>query len=360
MCSEGLFFVSPPHPATCITVFRKLFYIAGNLLAAVTAAGLLARFVPPDVWWPPAVIALLLPGLLFLTMLFTGWMLYRRRWSAAAFPGLVLLAALPLLGRLFAFSLAPLPAADGATATVLTANVRGFKDGAWQPVGEERSVAFLRDAAPDVLLLQEARAGVLIDPIRQASGLGKRHQPRRKTVATYADNPTFIADVFPKRHFNGFLVTDVETDIGTLRVINVHLQSNMISGMAGQIGQDDNLGQELDRAESMLRSYGSAAATRTQQAEDIRKYITESPYPVIVGGDFNDVPSSYTYQRLLTDRLRDAWPAGGTGLGTTFTGPLPFLRIDFLLIDKSLTIHEVERVETGFSDHRGLRVVISK
>lgn len=341
-------------------MFRKLFYIAGNLLAAVTAAGLLARFVPPDVWWPPAVIALLLPGLLFLTILFTGWMLYRKRWSVAVFPALVLLAALPLVGRLFAVSLGSDPAGDSPTITLLTTNVRGFKDDAWQPVGADYSTRFIAKVKPDVLLLQEASAGAFVDPIRQASGLDKRHQPGKKTVATYADAPTFIDDVFPKRKFNGFLVTDVETDIGTLRVINVHLQSNMISEMAGKIGQDDNLGQEIDRAESMLRRYGSAAATRTKQAEAIREYVKDSPHPVIVGGDFNDVPSSYTYQRLLTDRLRDAWPAGGTGLGTTFTGPLPFLRIDFLLIDKSLTIHEVERVETGFSDHRGVRVVVGK
>lgn len=341
-------------------MFRKLFYFAGNLLAAVTAAGLLARFVPPDVWWPPAVIALLLPGLLLLTFLFVALMLYRKRWRVATFPALVLLGALPLAGRLFAVSMGSAPATDGPTVTLLTTNVRGFKNDAWQRIKMDRVTAFLQETAPDVLLLQEAQAGAFVDPIRRASGLNKRHQPGKKTIATYADNPTFIADVFPRRQFNGFLVTDVETDLGTLRIINVHLQSNQISGMAGKIGQDDDIGEELDRAESMLRRYGSAAAARAKQAEAIRKYIKESPHPVIVGGDFNDVPSSYTYQRILTDRLRDAWPARGNGIGTTFTGPLPFLRIDFLLIDKSLTIHEVERVETGFSDHRGVRVVVGE
>lgn len=345
-------------------MFKKLIFLLGNLLAAVSAAGLLARFIPPDVWWPPAVIALLLPGLLFGTLLFALWTAYHKAWSVLVLPAIVLIATVPLLGRLFAFSPGSGLAASGAsaTATVLTANVRGFKNSAWQDIAPALRTNFLTGLDPDVLLLQEARTAYSIDAIRAVSGLDKRHQPGSKTIATYADSPTFVADVFTRKGagFNGFLVTDVETAIGTLRIINVHLQSNRISGMADDIGKDKDLGQEIGRAESMFRRYGSAAATRAYQATQIRKYIEESPHPVIVGGDFNDVPSSYTYQRILTDRLRDAWPARGNGIGTTFTGPLPFLRIDFLLVDRSLTIHEVERVETGFSDHRGLKVVVGK
>lgn len=343
-------------------MFKKLIFLLGNLLAAVTAAGLLARFIPPDVWWPPAVIALLLPGLLFGTLLFTLWAAYRREWSPLVFPAIILLAAVPLVGRLFAFSPGSAPPANAKSVTLLTANVRGFKNSAWQEIAPALRTGFLTGIQPDVLLLQEARAGAFINAIRTTSQLDKRHQPGRKTIATYADDPNFVADVFTRKGkgFNGFLVTDVETAIGTLRIINVHLQSNRISDIAEDIGKDKDLGQEIGRAESMFRRYGSAAATRAYQAAQIRKYVDESPHPVIVGGDFNDVPSSYTYQRILTDRLRDAWPARGNGIGTTFTGPLPFLRIDFLLVDKSLTVHEVERVETGFSDHRGLKVVVGK
>lgn len=343
-------------------MFKKPIFLLGNLLAAVTAAGLLARFVPPDAWWPPAVIALLLPGLLFGTLLFAGWVAYRKKWSVLVFPALVLLAAIPVAGRLFALSLSALPEADSPTVSIVTANVRGFKNSAWQEISPALRTDFLRALHPDVLLLQEAYDPAQVDGVRSASGLDKRHQPKRKSIATYADRPTFIADVFTRKGtgYNGFVVTDVETDIGTLRVINVHLQSNRISGMADDLGKDDDLGEKLGRAESMFRRYGSAAATRADQAERIRQYIRESPHPVVVGGDFNDVPSSYTYQRLRTDRLRDAWHVGGTGIGTTFTGPLPFLRIDFLLVDKSLTVHAVERVETGYSDHLGLRVVVSK
>ncbi len=341
-------------------MFKRFLFLLGNLLAAVTGAGLLARYIPPDLWWPPAVIALLLPGLIFGTLLFTGWAIYRKFWSAATFPGLVILCSLPLLGRLFAITVSTPPPAPAAQVTILTTNVRGFKNEAWQDVSPPQKTQFLASSSPDIMLLQETSGGKMSDALKSASQLGKRHQPNKKTIATYADELTFISDKFAKPgNFNGFLVTDVETDIGTLRIINAHLQSNRISGMAADIGKDKDLSEGIDRAESMFRSYGAAAAVRAEQAEDIRKIIQDSPHPVIVGGDFNDVPSSHTYQRILTDRLKDAWAVAGNGMGTTFTGPLPFLRIDFLLVDRSLTVHKVERVETGYSDHRGLRAVVS-
>lgn len=341
-------------------MLKRFIFLLGNLLAAITGAGLLARYIPPDVWWPPAVIALLLPGLLLGTLLFTGWAVYRKYWSAATLPGLIVLCSLPLLGRLFALTFSSPPPAPEERITLLTTNVRGFKNEAWHDIEPHLRTTFIQASAPDVMLLQETTGGKMADALKAVSKLGKRHQPNKKTISTYADELTFISDKFAKPgKFNGFLVTDVATALGTIRVINAHLQSNRISGMAADIGKDKDLSEGIDRAESMFRSYGAAAAIRAEQAEDIRKVIEESPHPVIVGGDFNDVPSSYTYQRILTDRLQDAWAVVGNGMGTTFTGPLPFLRIDFLLVDKSLTIHSVEHVETGYSDHRGLRVVVS-
>ena len=340
-------------------MIRKLISFFGSLLAAVTGAGLLARFVSPSIWWPPSIIALLLPGLLFLTLLFFAFCLYRKWRKTAVFPFLVLLAALPITTRIFSFGMGSDVVAEEDKVTIITTNVRSFKNDDWVSVEDELAFRFLAQNKPDILLLQETRNGKYVKGIKATTGLTNKHQPKRKTIVTYADGLTPIADKFPKLgSFNGFLVTDIETSLGTIRVINAHLRSNKISGMACKIGKDGDVKEEIDRAESMLRSYGSAAAVRANQAEEIRRYVRESPHPVIVGGDFNDVPSSYTYQRIMTPRLQDAWAKKGFGLGTTFTGPLPGLRIDFLLVDTSLTVQKIEQFDTGYSDHRGLKVVV--
>lgn len=279
-------------------------------------------------------------------------------------PSLILLLAFSVLSRLFAFGSSVETPAAGETLTIATNNARGFKNDAWVDVEKKEVKRVISQLGADVLLLQESGSdaeagGHSYVPSILAGGPYFAHlHPKDRTIATYAENLKTIATSV--KGFNGYTVVDVNTSLGTIRFINAHLQSNQISGLAGKLGKDKNVRDGLDRAESMFRSYGRSARTRARQAEEILRYVEESPHPVIVGGDFNDVPTSYTYQRVLSPRLRDAWTTAGFGLGTTFTGPLPGLRIDFLMVDTSFTIREVKRFETGYSDHRGLRMVISK
>ena len=361
----------------------RLITIAGVLTVLLTAFALLARFVPPDTFWPPAVIALMLPGLLLVTLLFFLLQVYRRKWKSAVLAGIVCAFAFPLAGTLFAWpsdppeetavplttipadtTNAPAPAPEvQPTLTIATSNMHTYRDQGWNTVADGPVQRKLQAADADILLLQEARHAKFrrnfFELTKQTTGLSDRHQPYGKTVATYARSITRVDEVFDgNQGYNGFLVTDVATELGTIRVVNAHLQSNQISQIAEDIGQDSTVEGRLGRFRSMLSGYGQAARIRALQANKIREVVENSPHPVIVGGDFNDVPSSYTYRRILSPRLQDAWALRGLGLGTTFTGPLPGLRIDYVLVDTSLTVVQVERLEGTFSDHRPVRVVV--
>jgi endonuclease/exonuclease/phosphatase family metal-dependent hydrolase len=342
---------------------RRLGRWTGYALALLTGFGLLARYVSPDVIWPPAIVALLLPGLLLVTALFLGYQLYRRRWAAAALPGMVMVIALPTVSKLFATSFGggEALAAETESVMVVTANVRGFKDEAWKSLPASTVRQWVQEFDADILLLQEAGKvrgnSSRSETVKVAGEFQSRLHPRDKTLATFGKFPMETVAI----HFegyNGFTVTDHRTSLGKIRVINVHLQSNRITQMAGELRQDTTIEAGASRLRAMFRSYGNAARTRAQQAAEILRYIEESPHPVIVAGDFNDVPSSYSYQRIRSPRLQDAWVKAGFGLGTTFTGPLPGLRIDFVLADTSFSVLSVERLDEGYSDHRPLRVQI--
>ena len=343
---------------------RAIASVLGTLVALTAGLGLLARYVSPAVFWPPAIISLLLPGLLLLTFLFAAWSLYRRRFKRALLPIAVCLFAAPVISKLFAIGTTPDGKARAAdTLTVTTANVRGFNDAAFSAISEDHVAATIRRTDADVLLLQEGRTDKwkinYFDLIRSTGGFGDQHQPHGKTLGTFAEDLQPVASAFVGLHlYNGYLVSDVATALGTVRVVNAHLQSNQISGIAAGIGQDTTVEDGVSRLTSLLRGYGNQASVRATQAAEIRDIIHSSPHPVIVGGDFNDVPSSYTYRSIAGPRLNDAWVEAGFGLGTTFDGPLPFLRIDFLLVDTAFRVLEVERLPSGFSDHRPLRVVL--
>ena len=338
--------------------------LIGNLIALTAAFGLLARYVSPRIFWPPAVVALALPGLLALTFLFLLFALSRRRrWPWAVLPAVVVACSVPILGQLFAWS-GPAEPVTGATVTFVTGNQRLFRTEDGEPIKASDATKFFHELTADVLLLQEIHPPSnklnFVSSIEAGQKFQARHQERGTLVATYAPEIEPVSAYFTKpNEYNGFLVSDVKTELGTIRVINAHLESNNISGMTSGIGADHAVQERAETFARMLAGYGRATRRRAEQAEEIRRLVETSPHPVIVGGDFNDVPSSYIYHTLSSPRLRDAWVARGSGLGATFTGPLPGLRIDYFLVDTSLNVVSVERLDPHWSDHRPLSMVVS-
>jgi endonuclease/exonuclease/phosphatase family metal-dependent hydrolase len=82
----------------------------------------------------------------------------------------------------------------------------------------------------------------------------------------------------------------------------------------------------------------------------VAKAVSESPFPVIICGDFNDTPTSYTYA-TISKGLTDAFLQSGTGIGKTYVGIFPTLRIDFILLSKELESLQTQTIEKPFSDH---------
>ena len=89
---------------------------------------------------------------------------------------------------------------------------------------------------------------------------------------------------------------------------------------------------------------------RAHQADVLSDHIHTSPYPVIVCGDFNDTPVSYTYHKIRGD-LVDAFIESGRGIGNTYSGMFPSYRIDYILHSRNLRSGGFETVRVDYSDH---------
>lgn len=74
---------------------------------------------------------------------------------------------------------------------------------------------------------------------------------------------------------------------------------------------------------------------RALEADSVARVVSSSPYPVLICGDFNDVPASYTYT-TIRGKYADAFVAKGKSLGRTFNEIMPTLRIDNIFYDPSL------------------------
>ncbi|MBO7458169.1 MAG: endonuclease/exonuclease/phosphatase family protein [Paludibacteraceae bacterium] len=133
---------------------------------------------------------------------------------------------------------------------------------------------------------------------------------------------------------------DIVVAKDTIRLINNHLESyNFIA-------------EDLNDMDKLKAKWLRALPLRNEQARVVRKEIDESPYPVIVVGDFNSIELSYAYWHISRG-LHDAWRSthllewGGTceHRGWTF-------RIDYILSTETLVPTACEVVETPGSDHK--------
>ena len=107
----------------------------------------------------------------------------------------------------------------------------------------------------------------------------------------------------------------------------------------------------MNKFSALLIKFLPVFKIHQNQIHEIKKLIAESPYPVILGGDFNAMPSSYEYYQI-SESLTDAFVEAGNGSATSFHDYKFPIRIDYIFSSKSLraTNYFVNR-EIGYSDH---------
>lgn len=156
----------------------------------------------------------------------------------------------------------------------------------------------------------------------------------------------------PGNYNSIFQYTDVVANTDTFRVFNLHLQSLKFTPENLEYLNEPSIeeGKNLKKSMSVLKKFKSGFIERQEQSGHIRKAIGESPYPTIVCGDFNDVPNSYAYS-TIGKGMKNAFTEKGSGIGRTFSGIAPTLRIDNIFADKHFDVEQYACVAKKMSDH---------
>ncbi len=150
-----------------------------------------------------------------------------------------------------------------------------------------------------------------------------------------------------KRGRNKFAIfVDVQFNADTLRIYNVHLESMSI---------DQN---NITDAEKLQNSYidlfhrlKRGMIIRSLQADELTEHMQHCPYKIIMCGDLNELPYSYTYFKFK-NALSNAFENAGNGFDFSFNGKLPFLRIDNQFYGEGIEITDFETLkEVSYSDH---------
>ena len=156
-----------------------------------------------------------------------------------------------------------------------------------------------------------------------------------------------------KNNYNAiYQYVDIVKDADTFRVFNIHLQSLRFSPTNKMYIENPSLTDDYSyyQTKSVIKKLKIGFIKRKEQIENIKSEVDKSPYPVILCGDFNDLPNSYAYN-LIGESLNNAFRSMGSGIGNTFSGILPTLRIDNIFVDKKFDINQFTRVKKKLSDH---------
>lgn len=341
----------------------------GNIAAAFASVlTFAAAYVSPEEFWYLFFLTYAALPLIFVHLAFVAWWTLRRDkfvWLSV----LVLVGSYSLNNRLLQFSRAEstpdqLTVVSYNTGNFIengrtTADVRHTKKEIGKLIGEMR---------PDILCFQEYSSKArgrhdftdfLLDTLGYKAGYFEKIRDLRHEgfagMAIFSRYPMIQKRFVPfksSKTTNALIYADLLIGVDTVRVINIHLQSNRLGHEEYEYvtGITENTEEKRRGLLKVMAKLRDAAKERTVQTLLVEEQIDRSPYPVILCGDFNDLPSSYAYQKVRGD-LQDSFIEKGNGIGNTYAGIFPSFRIDhvFATGEFEFLSHKVRREK--FSDH---------
>ena len=363
-------------PKSFIRRFSKRIIIITNCVVAVLfLAGCYGYYFDPARFWPVGFLTLSAFYILLVLLLFIlFWIFVKPLWSLISIVAL-LLAYTPLTQILpLRLSSSFTKQRNGTSLRVMSWNVAQFDmlNNKKHPEVKDQMIDLVNEYEPDIACFQEmvCEDSTVIKHGHISEYLLRMHFPeyfysynRKDDFWDYAHFGIMILSRYPMinkqtvmyypYNYNSiFQFADIVKGADTFRIFNIHLQSLRFSKENLKYIDKPSIEDEEDikESKSIIGKFRNGFLKRKLQADRIRLEMDKSPYPIIVCGDFNDVPNSYAYH-TVGKGMKNAFAEKGSGLGRTFSGIAPTLRIDNIFVNKGFDVLQFDRVNKKLSDH---------
>ena len=351
----------------------KILLAVNIVFAASLLLSYLAVIINPAKFTMPAFFGLAYPYLLLINILMAlAWAVLLR--FEAVISVIVILLGINNLNNYLKISRSG--GSRQGSFKVMSYNLRLFNVFESQSLNSEKQVlAFLRGQKPDILCLQEFYING--DPaekdssIKNALGGGYfshlkmigNGRNRFYGIATYSRYPIVGKGEIKHQGSSSLSIyTDIVIKNDTFRIFNNHLQSFRLRSIEKSFieelatpDQKETFNEVKDLSVSLKKGFIRRAA----QAQAVKLRVNSSPYPVIVIGDFNDTPVSFSYRKIRKG-LNDSFVSAGYGAGFTYRGNYPPNRIDYILYDNRLDCRAFNIFKVKYSDHYPIAAYFAK
>lgn len=315
-------------------IFRLIVLIIHLGILFLLLGTLLNAYVPPKIFPWFNLLSLGFPVLITLYLILTIFWIFS--WKKRAFVFMLTgLAFINPVKRWVNYS----DQKGNADIKVVSFNTRAGR------IGNEAVGPYLKSQDADVFLLQED-AGIKyhFDGYQKANPGGgltilTKHKIIKQQIIDPQDEDVRIPGV----------LADIEIKGRTYRFIDVYLNPFRFQKDMVKLNGDTDTDEQ--KIKDVIKRLIPTFKKHQDQVALIREAIENSPYPVILAGDFNSVPNSYEYYHL-SDGLEDTFLTAGKGSATSFHDYKFPIRIDYVFSSKSLkTIsYKVDR-SVSISDH---------
>jgi len=323
----------------------KILFLLNSLVATTLLLSNLLPYLSPKTFGVVAVFSLVVPVLIVLNILFViYWIIKLKKQFLVS--TIVLLIGFNQLNLLYKIADKEVLLTDDLK--VMSYNVRLFNIYKWKKEGKEETLKlvsdFVKNKNPDIICFQEFLTDydvnfdfkynyILSNGNKKISYFGLAIFSKYKIINKGSLNF--------KESANNTIFVDIVKNKDTIRIYNVHLESQHI--------QLDKEKFDQKNTERLIKRLRNTFQKQVLQAEQIVAHEATCTYKTIVTGDFNNTAFSWAYHKIKADK-NDAFVAAGKGFGKSYDHIIP-LRIDFILADEEFEINNFKTYDIKYSDH---------
>ncbi|MDC0249261.1 endonuclease/exonuclease/phosphatase family protein [Flavobacteriales bacterium] len=344
-----------------LSLINKLLYLINSICLLLLILSYLSPAISPTLFWPISFFGLLFPVFYVINSLFLiYWIIGFRKQS---WPNIiVLLIGIQYIGLFFGSQ--PTTTKTTDSIKVLSYNVRLFNRYEWLPNPDVKSeiFKFLRKENANILCIQEFYTANEIPNLnykyRHIGLQNKRSQWHMAIYSSYPQIDKGTVSIKGEHVNNTCIYSDMIINSDTIRIYNVHLASNWFKDSDYSFLKNPKKEKLKEGISGIINRMRNSYKNRANQAKVIKEHMNNSPYSIILCGDFNDTPLSYAYNTISTT-LNDAFKESGKGIGQSFVR-IPTLRIDYILHNKQFRSYNYMQYKQQLSDHYAVSCELKK